>query len=629
MTLQYRPEIDGLRAVAVLPVILFHAGLEQVSGGYVGVDVFFVISGFLITGILAREMQSGTFSLVGFYERRARRILPALFAMLTVSAVVAVLILLPYELAQFGRGLVAVLLFGSNILFWRESGYFAPASEENPLLHTWSLAVEEQYYILFPLVLWALWRAGMRPVMIILGALALGSLVLAEVLSTRMMPSANFYLLPTRAWELLAGSLAALYLINSPPPKGWLAEMLGIVGLGAIMFSILTYDASTPFPSLWALAPVLGTVAIILAASPATLVGRLLCLAPCVGIGLISYSAYLWHQPLFAFARVLAPSGHPPQVTMMGLAALSLVLGWLSWRFVERPFRQKDRISRRGIFLGTGTGAVVLGTLGAVAIVLQGLPQRYPEGQRPWISTGPLEYAGYVAGLYRTVRNAPLSDGGSNLVIVGDSFSQDFFNVINERGAFADHKVSAVYVLARCQIHYGFSWEEITPHIAPQDRELCRKRVLNDKHLARIRNSDVVVFVARWQPWAAERFARSLEAMQIPDNVQVIVIGSKSFEKNRRAFLALDPADPTQTVRAPEPWVQESTRILKASLPPGVFVDTQALLCSGGCPLINRDGALVSYDGLHLTREGAALVGEHLFAAKPLDRFDGQKGQSE
>ena len=194
----------------------------------------------------------------------------------------------------------------SNVLFWRESGYFAAASELNPLLHTWSLAVEEQYYILFPLVLWACWRWFPRGGVLILGLIMVGSLVLAEVLSTRM-PSANFYLLPTRAWELLAGSLAALYLLRRRAPQGWVAEALGLAGMCAITFAVITYDAATPFPSLWAMAPVLGTVAIIVAATPATLVGKLLGAAPLVGIGLISYSAYLWHQPLFAFARLLTP----------------------------------------------------------------------------------------------------------------------------------------------------------------------------------------------------------------------------------------------------------------------------------------------------------------------------------
>ncbi|MEN8874829.1 MAG: acyltransferase [Pacificibacter sp.] len=199
----YRPEIDGLRAVAVLPVILFHAGVSQISGGYVGVDVFFVISGFLITGILARELEAGQFSIVGFYERRARRILPALFLVLTISSCLAFFIMLPYEFAAFGRGILAVIFFASNVLFWRESGYFAASSELNPLLHTWNLAVEEQFYILFPLFLWACWRwfrPGIVPLLILT---FLVSLALAELLSLRM-PSAKCYMLPPRGSELIA-----------------------------------------------------------------------------------------------------------------------------------------------------------------------------------------------------------------------------------------------------------------------------------------------------------------------------------------------------------------------------------------------------------------------------------------
>jgi len=174
--LNYRPEIDGLRALAVLPVILFHAGFAHVSGGYIGVDVFFVISGFLITGILLRELEAEQFSILAFYERRMRRILPALFLVLTVTMIFGLFVMLPYELAALGRGIVAVIFFLSNVLFWSESGYFAASSELNPLLHTWSLAIEEQYYILFPLALWVCWKWSNKGVVLLLGLAALSSL---------------------------------------------------------------------------------------------------------------------------------------------------------------------------------------------------------------------------------------------------------------------------------------------------------------------------------------------------------------------------------------------------------------------------------------------------------------------
>lgn len=615
---QYRAEIDGLRAVAVLPVILFHAGVTQVSGGYVGVDVFFVISGFLITGIIARELEAGQFSLLGFYERRARRILPALFLVLAVTGVVGALVMLPFEFAALGRGFLAVIFFVSNFLFWRESGYFAATSEVNPLLHTWSLAVEEQFYILFPLVLWACWRWWPRGVLFLLGLAALASLALAELLSN-WMPMANFYLLPTRAWELLAGSLTALYLMRRPAPQGWLAEALGIAGLATIVFAILIYDATTPFPSLWALAPVLGSVAIIVAASPATLVGKLLSTAPFVGIGLISYSAYLWHQPIFAFARLLDADQHPPQWVMLVLAGVALCLAWLSWRFVERPFRRKDAFTQGRILALSGLGSAVLACLGAAAILSSGLPQRFPEGQRAWIMTGPLEYGDFVRGAYGYIHRAPLSPDRPNMVLVGDSFSQDFYNVIRSANAFEGYAISAIYVPRTCQIHFGLPATVLQTHIAPEDQSRCMREALSSDHVGTMQAADVVIFAPRWEPWAAEHFERSLAAMAL--SAEVIVIGSKSFEENRRTVLAIDPSQAAAARTAPEFWVRESTQILEQSLPEEQFVNLEALLCADGCPLFTERGALISYDGLHLTPAGTVYVADRIFDQAPLAAY--------
>ena len=206
----YRREIDGLRALAVVPVILFHAGFRAFSGGYVGVDVFFVISGYLITSLIIAEKALGTFSLARFYERRARRILPALFVVMAVCIPVAWLCLLPSDMEAFSKSLVAVSVFASNVLFYRESGYFAADAELKPLLHTWSLAVEEQYYVLYPLFLLAAWRFGRKWVVASIAIVALFSLALAQW-GAFNSPAATFFLLPTRGWELLAGALIAFY----------------------------------------------------------------------------------------------------------------------------------------------------------------------------------------------------------------------------------------------------------------------------------------------------------------------------------------------------------------------------------------------------------------------------------
>ncbi|WP_300512961.1 acyltransferase family protein [Aliiroseovarius sp.] len=442
--MHYRREIDGLRTVAVLPVILFHGGFTVFSGGYVGVDVFFVISGFLITTILLGDLERGEFSLLRFYERRARRILPALFTVMVASVPFAWALMMPVELRGFGQSLAAVSLFISNVLFWQESGYFDTSAEEKPLLHTWSLAVEEQYYLLFPVLLFFLWRTGRNPTVTVLCVLSLISLSAAEW-GVRHAPTANFYLIPFRAWELFAGSICALLARDGAALKE--NGLLGGLGLGLIAASVLLFDSATPFPSLYALVPVIGTVLVILYATPSTLPGRLLATRPMVGIGLISYSAYLWHQPMFAYAR-LALRETPPMALMSGLALASLALAWLSWRYIEAPFRRRGHpwLPRRWtLFTASITGMVLWTAAGAVTHEMNGFPGRFSQAQVGGFvlnnvtlreeSWQPLREIANDPG-YSVQNNAfdrqdwAQGDAPRRLLLVGNSHSKDVFNML-------------------------------------------------------------------------------------------------------------------------------------------------------------------------------------------------------
>ena len=362
--MKYRAEIDGLRALAVVPVILFHAGFETFSGGFVGVDVFFVISGYLITTIILAELEQGKFSIVNFYERRARRILPALFLVILVSIPFAWLYLPSPEYKDFSQSLVAVSFFASNILFWRESGYFDAAAELKPLLHTWSLAVEEQYYVLFPLFLMLFWRLGKRWILIMLGLVFVASLAIAQW-DAYAKPAAAFYLLPTRGWELLIGAFAAFYLskVNRKDFSKAVGEVGGWLGVALIIYAVFAYSKSTPFPGLYALVPTLGTVLVILFATEQTTVGKFVGNKAFVGIGLISYSAYLWHQPLFAFARQRSLD-EPSHTVFLVLSGMALVIAYFSWRFVEAPFRFRSKFSRATIFILTLIGSFVFASIG-------------------------------------------------------------------------------------------------------------------------------------------------------------------------------------------------------------------------------------------------------------------------
>ncbi|SLN74522.1 O-acetyltransferase OatA [Pseudooceanicola marinus] len=376
MSTTYRPDIDGLRTVAVLPVVLFHLGFEIFGGGYVGVDVFFVISGYLISGILWRDMQRGRFSLRDFYERRARRILPVLFVVLTLTGLAGLAVLTPAELDELGETLLGAVFFVSNLVLYLQSGYFDAASHAKPLLHTWSLAVEEQFYIFFPLILWALLRfAGERA-----ARWAIPAIIVTTFAATLwILPkdtSLAFYATPLRAWELLAGAFLAIWTPRRLP--GAANHAVSVLGLGLILGPVFLYTAETRFPGLTALPPVLGA-ALLIWAGPGALAGRLLALRPFVGVGLISYSLYMWHWPMIVLPQLvlIRPLG---LVEQLGLLALMLAVSWLSWKYIEGPFRKPTGLLKtsRGVFAASGAALLSLSVLGALFVGAQGLPGRFP-----------------------------------------------------------------------------------------------------------------------------------------------------------------------------------------------------------------------------------------------------------
>lgn len=373
----YRRDIDGLRAIAVLPVVLFHLGVAPFSGGFIGVDVFFVISGFLITSIVYREQQAGDFSYARFYERRIRRLFPALAVMLLLTGVVAWFLLLPEDYKLFSEAQGLSVLFLANFHFWNKTDYFNDAVGNIPLLHTWSLSVEEQFYLLFPPLLLLLIRFVPRRVNLALFGLAALSLVGAQATVTRV-PETAFYLVHLRAWELLAGALLATGAVR-PIVGQWLREGCAFVGLGLIAGSVFLLDKQTAFPGLSALPAVLGAALIIHAgASGSTLIGRLLGVKALVFFGLISYSLYLWHWPLFVFAGYyqIAPLG---AVEKLGLFIVACLLGWLSWRYVESPFRRAGEPSdRRRFFRRTGWVAGALVVISLPGTISKGAAFRLP-----------------------------------------------------------------------------------------------------------------------------------------------------------------------------------------------------------------------------------------------------------
>jgi peptidoglycan/LPS O-acetylase OafA/YrhL len=389
--LKYRPDIDGLRAVAILSVLAFHLRPWRVPGGFVGVDVFFVISGYLISAIIFTEIAGGRFSVLGFYERRMRRIFPALFVMLILVTAVISFFLLPSELVDYSKSAIAAATSTSNFYFWLHSSYFdAPLSK--PLLHTWSLAVEEQFYILFPIFLLIARRFFAQRLKHAVVILLFASLA-ASALTVYYNPTTAFYMPYTRAWELLLGTVVALGFfprLRFAPARN-AATLLGIAMIG---YSAVRYGSQTPFPGLAALLPCMGSALIIGAGeSGSTLVGKALSWRPIVFVGLISYSLYLWHWPVIILndlgLSVNFSAFLPHRGGFLGLLQKSnnameifawFVLATLSWRFVERPFRGRSRrIERRPLFaLSAAVLAALLLSAGAL-IYGHGFPGRFPN----------------------------------------------------------------------------------------------------------------------------------------------------------------------------------------------------------------------------------------------------------
>ena len=384
--LTYRRDIDGLRAIAVLAVAFEHARIPGFSGGFVGVDVFFVISGYLITQILTRELERGSFSVLGFYERRIRRIFPALFAVLLATLAIGCWLLLPHDLAELARSAVATTFFSANFFYFAQTGYFDDTSWSKPLLHTWSLAVEEQFYIVFPaLLLLARRRLGGRYLAPTL-ATVIVSFVLCAV-GTQNYRDAAFYLAPMRAWELGLGCLIAVG-AERVPLRGAAREAAALLGLAGIAYAVFHYSERTHFPGFTTLPPVVGAALIVWAGiGGSSAVGRALSTPPAVFVGLISYSLYLWHWPLLVYATYYTLRPLTPWEASAVLV-VSAALATVSWRYVERPFRgSRSPIRTRPLFAAAAAVSAVTVALGVGIAASGGLPRRIDERVSRYVET--------------------------------------------------------------------------------------------------------------------------------------------------------------------------------------------------------------------------------------------------
>jgi peptidoglycan/LPS O-acetylase OafA/YrhL len=622
--MQYRREIDGLRAIAVLPVILFHAGFETFGGGFVGVDVFFVISGYLITTIILGELEQGKFSVVNFYERRARRILPALFLVMLVCIPFAWLWLLPNDMKDFAQSLVAVSVFASNILFWRESGYFDTAAELKPLLHTWSLAVEEQFYVLFPLLLMLFWKLGKRWILVTLGLAFIASLALAQW-AAYAKPAAAFYLLPTRGWELLIGAFAAFYLSQANRKEfGKVAgEVGGWLGVALIMYAVFAYSKATPFPGLCALVPTLGAVLVILFATQQTTVGKFVGNKAFVGVGLISYSAYLWHQPLFAFARQRSLT-EPSHTVFLVLSVMALVLAYFSWRYVEYFFRRKSSISRNYIFLFSFLGSCLFIGIGLFGHLYQEklTKFRFNEDQVRTISSAsasPMRSSCHFPQVNDSLLREPcryFSDS-AKVAVFGNSHATELAYSI--ASVLKDRNIGIVHhTMSGCAHNYKVDddkdtvcgkWHQkvVSSLIMDKSIEYVVLSYRNDGYLNNVEYRNALAHIAND---LSEGGKKVILVLQVPMPIAHI---NRHLAKNR---FDLSGSISSRMLSDWKSLYSESSEILKLLNPNVQVFDPSNLFCDSDYCYVTKNGVALFFDDNHISVAGGNLIAEEL-----LDKF--------
>jgi peptidoglycan/LPS O-acetylase OafA/YrhL len=627
----YRADVDGLRAVAILPVVAFHAGLSWLPGGFVGVDVFFVISGYLIGAQVFRQSTSGTFRYLAFYARRLRRIVPALIAVLLIFFAIGCLLLTPDEFRELGKESVAAVFGASNLVFFLQADYFAPAAELTPLLHTWSLGVEEQFYIVLPILAAVFIRvfksSATKPLLMVTVLSMAGSIVL-----THSNPQAAFYLLPTRFWELSLGALLATSgIATSPKLRGALGQMVGLGGATLIVVAMIIYRPEFGFPGAFVLLPTVGA-AMIIASRSSWVNGKILSNPVAVFIGKISYSWYLWHWPLFYLAHVIGVEG---RMVPWFLAALSFSLAVLSWRFVEQPFRRR-RLADGPVVLRYVIAIVCVAALGTVIYLQNGFIGRLPADAR--ISAEDARQSQDDPCLIRrgSVDVTPAgcqyaATSGPTLAVIGDSHAGSISPGF-EKAAAAQGLAFRQLTKTLCTAQWGYA--NVTPGLPDFPDECSDYQRRAFQQVEDDPNIRVVVLASRWSAeqdllpasgGATVGLETALDStltrlqklgkkvvlvMEVPEltfSPYSAVIGeSLPIRVGLQHLLGVQPlSGPAPYARVQKDTSRDILRRVAARHPNVVLVDPWAQLCdASGCHY--RDGSAIYYfDDQHLSGVGA------------------------
>ncbi|QPF85894.1 acyltransferase [Bradyrhizobium genosp. L] len=615
--MKYRSDIDGLRALAVIPVLLYHVGVPGFVGGFVGVDIFFVISGYLICGMTDADIRDGSFSLRNFYKRRILRILPALSVMLLVTGALAYSYFLPVELEDFAKSLASAVGSISNVYFAMTAGYFEAPAETKPLLHTWSLGVEEQFYLVVPVVMLIAYRFAPKRARLLLAIATALSYVSAVAISYRNETFA-FYLTPFRAWELALGALLAIGFIPAPPRGIW-SDLCGLTGLALLLGVILVGSSSAPLLLMTSLAGLGATMVIASSERGPSLAGRLLSLPPLVFVGLISYSLYLWHWPLIVFQRTdaLLKTGSPVSTKLM-LIVISVSMAYLSWKLIELPFRNLGRsVSRMKVFtVASGAMASVVAACGLI-LLAGGAPFRFPA--RVLQISSYLAYdssAAFRTGRCFLLNNRQLLDTGTcmtpdptrpNYLLVGDSHAAHLWLGLSS-AMTGVNVMQATASLCRPAVQGGSRY----------DTPVCRRMmdyVFND-FLANNR-IDRILLAASWKDEDLPMLATSLDLLKAR-GLRVTVLGPIVEYDAALPRLLVDEIvrdDPAAASAMRRPGVQDRDRAMSrlAADHGAAYVSLYEAICHDGrCDEYVEAAVPMQFDEGHLTSQGSIELGRRL-----------------
>lgn len=627
----HRDDIDWLRAVAVLSVCFFHWSIPPFRGGYVGVDIFFVISGFLITQIIQREVRQGTFSFAQFYERRVRRLLPALYLMAAVTLAVSFFVLLPFERRELLESVIATLTFTSNIYFWQQSGYFESGADEKLLLHTWSLSVEEQFYLALPVIIWLLarWqarRSSNAPLLpIVLGALAFASFAAGFWLIATGRTATAFYLSPFRAWEFLLGSLIAIE--GLPTLQNIHLQRTGrIVGFVLICIAVFGYRPNTPFPGVSALLPAAGAAIYLWSgiSGPAVSRWRFSPVHAANFFGRISYSLYLWHWPVVIYARFMKFAAPLTPVEIALVAAVSVAFSYLSYRFVEQPFRQKRIIPGRGPIFRWAGGATVLMMFASIAGII--FTSRANDKADLLVqSYRNFDYKKfYDSGRCFIIENKPydgadclnMAPGKKNVLIWGDSGAAQYLYGL--RASLDPDKVNLMLASA------GACFASLD--VVMRDSPACAGVSRSVADFIAHNKPDLVIVAGNWSFFIGLKgfdFFRASLQQTISDfnkrGIPVLLVGAPvQFGASLPNLIMRARArniEPT-TAELQQPAAFALNDLLQANFPSqkGVtyFSVLDAVCPNRQCPVWLDGGGLMSFDSFHLTGEGSRYVAPFL-----------------